>query len=675
MRTKYHLPLPVNHIIKCILAILMITGPFFLPSGSIAQAARETIQFEGRTRDYMIFLPSDYAVLDSLPLIMNFHGSNTGFDGAWQMGYSKMNAVADTAGFIVVYPTGILENGSLGGWFTDVADPVNGIGFIDALLDSLNELYRINNDQIYACGSSAGGSFSCKLAIELPDRFAAITSVSGGIGGGVMLNAELKRPMPFMSIHGTEDSYRSAEMTSEFWQDLNICSKADTVIIPDVNQGDSTTVEKMTYSNQGTGCKIVQIKVINGGHTWPGAAYDIPQVGYTNRDINAGSEIWNFFRQYRLSELSFPADDITPRSLVFGLKTLPKYMNLRPNVLMQNGGLNDASAVPAVFTIDSSGIVVYEDNRISDKFESMEKRELVFDKIRTLYGDRYDLTCITLFPEDDNKENDTLRCGITVTNGIDDFESGDMQWISEYGWGLRRSAVNATSGDYSLYSRQNKTYKDADTCTVTFFSSFNLSSLKTACLSYSAKYDFSPGDTGYAEISTNAGQSWTQAGDATTGIRDEFGISVIPLEDFTRPETGELMFRFKVINDPANGFPKWTIDDVMLHPNEATVTGVGKEYVRIGKEDFVLKNNYPNPFNQSTVIRYAITREQHLTIRILNILGQEVRTLIDQEQPPGEYTVIWNGRNSRGFEADSGIYYCRMQAADKIRTIKMLLLK
>lgn len=660
--------------LKCIISIFVILILILIPAKSFAQVIYDTIEFEGRTRDYIVFLPMDYANQDSLPLVLNLHGSYPGESGGHQMGYSQMNTVADTAGFIAVYPTGLNENGDNGFWYADLNDPMNGVGFIDALLDTLNDLYKVNNDQIYSCGFSDGGSISIKLSWLLHHRITAIASVGGGISDGVILNMELNRPMPFLSIHGTMDSYPSAEITLDFLMHLNICSSVpDTLFIPDTNQTDNSSVEKFTYTNRGTGCKIVHYKVINGGHTWPGA---IANYGVTNRDISASAEIWNFFKHYKRSELSFLDHDITLWSIIYDLKTLPMFLNLKPTVLIQNGGLNDESEIPAAFKIDSSGTTVYEYSQAFDFMKSMEKKYCLFDKAYTLFADHYKFMCIGLLADDENVLNDTLKSKITVTNCIDDFESGDAkQWVSDYGWGVQKSSMHASSGDYALYSRKDRSYKFADTTTTTFFSSFNLSSLETAYISFSTKYEFYEGDVGYVEVSVDNGQTWEQIGEPFTGNQSEHELSEIPLDSYVKSDIEEFTMRFKIINNPKNSFPKWYIDDVILHPNEESSTAVKSEPHYIEPDYFVLNKNYPNPFNQSTVITYSMSHQQHLTIKILNILGQEVATLLDKQQMPGEYSITWNGRDHSGHEVNSGVYYCRIQTVNKTLTRKMLLLK
>jgi hypothetical protein len=76
---------------------------------------------------------------------------------------------------------------------------------------------------------------------------------------------------------------------------------------------------------------------------------------------------------------------------------------------------------------------------------------------------------------------------------------------------------------------------------------------------------------------------------------------------------------------------------------------------------FVLHQNYPNPFNAGTVIGYSLAGQSHVALRVFNSLGEEVRTLIDQQQQAGEQVALWDGKNLRGETVPSGIYFYRLQ--------------
>ncbi len=91
--------------------------------------------------------------------------------------------------------------------------------------------------------------------------------------------------------------------------------------------------------------------------------------------------------------------------------------------------------------------------------------------------------------------------------------------------------------------------------------------------------------------------------------------------------------------------------------------------------DFKLFTNYPNPFNPATHIRYQLVRPVRVKIAIFNLLGQKLMTLVDENQSPGIYQVIWDGLDQSGKPAGSGIYFCQMEADEFSGMQKMLLVR
>jgi len=111
-------------------------------------------------------------------------------------------------------------------------------------------------------------------------------------------------------------------------------------------------------------------------------------------------------------------------------------------------------------------------------------------------------------------------------------------------------------------------------------------------------------------------------------------------------------------------------------------TDVKSDQEPIIPKSFSLKQNYPNPFNPATTIPYRVGGSQfmvhsssHTTLKIYNILGQLVRTLVDEEKAPGNYKVIWDGKDNSGKEVTSGIYFYRLECSGSTETRKMILLR
>ena len=93
-------------------------------------------------------------------------------------------------------------------------------------------------------------------------------------------------------------------------------------------------------------------------------------------------------------------------------------------------------------------------------------------------------------------------------------------------------------------------------------------------------------------------------------------------------------------------------------------------------EAFVLQNNYPNPFNPATTIKYALPEASFVKLEIYNVVGQVVRTLVADHKNAGRYVVQWDASNESGHSLSSGIYFYRLQAGSEFLEVKkMLLLK
>ncbi len=90
---------------------------------------------------------------------------------------------------------------------------------------------------------------------------------------------------------------------------------------------------------------------------------------------------------------------------------------------------------------------------------------------------------------------------------------------------------------------------------------------------------------------------------------------------------------------------------------------------------FTLYKNYPNPFNPTTSIRYQLNQPGKVILRIYNVLGQEVRTLVNKNQQAGKHEIQWDGRDNHGNMVSSGIYMYRLESGSQVKTMKLMFLK
>jgi hypothetical protein len=104
---------------------------------------------------------------------------------------------------------------------------------------------------------------------------------------------------------------------------------------------------------------------------------------------------------------------------------------------------------------------------------------------------------------------------------------------------------------------------------------------------------------------------------------------------------------------------------VLIYPIVVSV-----EDQRVESKHFHLSQNYPNPFNPVTSIQYAISSRQFVTLKVYDLLGREVATLVNEEKPAGEYEVEFDGS-----KLSSGVYLYRLTAGEFNETRKLVLLK
>ena len=130
--------------------------------------------------------------------------------------------------------------------------------------------------------------------------------------------------------------------------------------------------------------------------------------------------------------------------------------------------------------------------------------------------------------------------------------------------------------------------------------------------------------------------------------------------------------RFGVITEKSSGHRmrfKLKTPDVVISERRESIASISQP------DCFDLFQNYPNPFNSETRISYQLPIHSHVRLRVFNILGQEVRILVDSEHDPGQYTVLWNGQDNGESDVSSGLYVCQMESENFTKTLRMTVLR
>jgi photosystem II stability/assembly factor-like uncharacterized protein len=146
-------------------------------------------------------------------------------------------------------------------------------------------------------------------------------------------------------------------------------------------------------------------------------------------------------------------------------------------------------------------------------------------------------------------------------------------------------------------------------------------------------------------FSRDQGENWSTQGEFSNTVYDIF---------FINSSTG------------------WVVGDngTILHTTNGGVTFVEEEQINEIPAEFLLSQNYPNPFNPSTKMKYSVTQTSQVQIKVFDVLGNEIETLVKEEKPAGTYELTWYAAN-----LPSGVYFYQLQAGEYTAVKKMILIK
>lgn len=291
-------------------------GEAELPVEPIEGPGDYTRSFEsrGRLRRYEVHVPPGYGPTHPAPLVLVFHGVPR---GAGMRVLTGFDAVADAEGFIVIYPYAAETRD----WAVGCDDctwaernGVDDLGFVRDLIAKMAGDAAVDLSRVYAMGFSQGALFVQRLACDLSAEIAAFSSVAATMLESVARRCAPLRPVPFLSIMGTEDPQfpwegqqgafsdaLSADATVGKFVELNGCaSEPEVSFLPDLAD-DGTTVRLDEYHSCAEGSEVSFYIVEGGGHTWPNAPVEFsPEAGSMTRDLDANDVIAAFFARHAL---------------------------------------------------------------------------------------------------------------------------------------------------------------------------------------------------------------------------------------------------------------------------------------------------------------------------------------------------------------------------------------
>jgi len=285
-----------------------------------------TFAIDTSTRTAIVYVPN--GIPASPPLFISMHGLSG--NAQMQQSMARVEPVADTAKFVVVYPTGLNKQWDLSG--------TTDLKFLLKIIDSAATRYGIDRNRVYSSGFSMGGMMSYYFACKYPDKVAAI-----GPGSGYPLGGEYgcvkTRPVPILHIHGALDTFVAYKNLHSFLNtkiaDYGCPTRGDTVT-PYPAGKTSSTVTKESWgpcTKNGMGSDIVLLTVGDMTHNYT-----------LGPSINETVEIWNFVKRYSLggggnSVLDRPseANSASIRALGTGIQVESSRPILRIRIVGSNG--------------------------------------------------------------------------------------------------------------------------------------------------------------------------------------------------------------------------------------------------------------------------------------------------------------------------------------------------
>ena len=275
----------------------------------------------------------------------------------------------------------------------------------------------------------------------------------------------------------------------------------------------------------------------------------------------------------------------------------------------------------------------------------------------------------------------SFRAGVPDTLLCDSAETRSSGWIFSGSWDTTSVQSHSWKSSYSESPKGD--YADKVSSSMRMKDSLNLVGANAAELRFWTKWNIEAEyDFGIVQASTNNGATWTAlkgkytsqgSGNAKQplyspgydGVKHTWVEEVINLSGYIGRQNLKLRFAFE--SDEAVHYDGWYVDDLLVLRYKGIT-----EYVQTEMEplSFRLEQNFPNPFNPSTHFLFSIGKLQFISLKVYDLLGREIATLVDENRSAGNYAADWN---ASGFA--SGVYFCRLTAGGFSSTKKMILMK
>ncbi len=572
-------------------------------SFSQLSAQEHFIMHNGFNRAYLLYVPSIYDGLSPFPLILVFHGASGTDSSLYKCGFNERSEIMK---YIVAYPR------ALNGLWTS-AD--NDADFVSALIDTLKAEFNIESKRVYATGQSAGAYFSYRLAVQLPNKIAAIAPLAGASSA---TSQTITSPMPICAIHAVDDAtvpYSSDQAGLNAWRTENQCSST-----PDTIYNLYGVIGQL-WRAPVTGADIEFYTYSHGGHSW------------LNSPVDCVDFIVDFFYTHPKRKIK-----VTLTSPVYTNFDAPSDIDISATVE------SDTTVIKVEYFANSIKIGESSVAPYLVTWKGVPQNEYLIYAKATLADGTSEISSNV-------KRIQVLLPNVALHKPFECSAIESNLYKAQY----------AFDGDFG--TRWSTPFSDPQWISVDLQGIYRINSVtlfwETACgLAYTI------------DVSSDK-QNWTTIYSTTAGSGGTEDITFPPIETRyvrmygTKRATpygyslwefqvhGEFVRDVSVSNKTGNKY----LLDMTITPNPSSIS------------------NHTSGTNSGTIIHYNIPKDEQVELVIYNINGQKICKLLKADEKAGEHTVRWNGKDDSNRSVPSGVYICSLRTPEGEKSNKIIITK
>ena len=338
-------------------------------------------------------------------------------------------------------------------------------------------------------------------------------------------------------------------------------------------------------------------------------------------------------------------------------------------VVFKNKGLLNASNVRIILTPVSSGLTIPTQQYLYSNINSFSTDSITFyftigNNVAANNALAANLKIVT-----DTSTIFSKQVYVLIGNGFTSFtdnaEGSFSNWTTNESWGITSSQSNSPT--HSFTDSPDGQYLINSNNSMTLANAVNTNSSRVVMLNFFHKYSVEQSyDFCNVEVSDAVDTSW-QSVKSYTGTLAGWTSESFDITDYVS-ELSQIKIRFRLSSDYLTNDDGWYVDDVKISSYNLDPVGISSNNEIANS--YSLSQNFPNPFNPVTNMEFGISKMGFVSLKIFDVLGKEVATLVNENLQPGTYKYNFDASN-----LSSGIYFYRIKAGDFVQTRSMMLLK